>query len=492
MRLHAEPIDLVTRAQTVVLNADDARELGVNPLDRVQVRWNDTSVVGIVEVTEELVESGSLGATARVGHLDGEVEVSLAPQPRSVQFVRKKLDGVELEPSEVRRIAEDITEDRLSDIELSAYVSAAYAQGFSSAETLALTEAMTGAGDRLRWDTEVVADKHSIGGVAGNRTTPLIVPIVVAAGVTVPKTSSRAITSPSGTADTMEVFCDVSFDADGIRRIVDEVGGCLVWGGGVDLSPADDRIIRAEYPLSLDPPGQLVASVLSKKRSAGSTHVVLDIPYGEGAKTGSLDEARELAEEFKKVADHLGLHLTCAITRGHAPIGQGIGPTLEARDVLEVLTGGGPAALRQKSVRLAGLLLDACGVDADPEALLDSGAAEAAFRDIVAAQGGDRDVSLADLTPGDRTHSVEASRDGVVNHVDNGLVSAVARRAGAPRDPAAGIRLHRSVGDEVAAGDPLLTVHAEHDGKLAEARDLLAGSEPLRVRPSGESVVEHL
>ncbi|MFC7227466.1 AMP phosphorylase [Salinirubellus salinus] len=492
MELHAEAIDLVTRSPTVVLNAADARELGVNPLDRVQVRWNGRSVVCIVEVTEELVPPGELGATERVGHLDGMVEVTLAPRPRSVQYVRKKLDGIELEPTEVRRIAEDITEDRLSDIELSAYVTAVYTRGFSSAETLALTEAMTGAGDRLSWDTDVVADKHSIGGVAGNRVTPVLVPIVVAAGVTVPKTSSRAITSPAGTADTMEVFCNVSFDADGIRRIVDEAGGCLVWGGGVDLSPADDRIIRAEYPLSLDPQGQLVASVLSKKRSAGSTHVVLDVPYGEDAKTGSLEEARELAEEFKKVADHLGLHLTCAITRGNAPIGRGIGPVLEARDVLAVLSGDGPEDLRQKSVRLAGLLLDACGVNADADELLESGAAERAFRDIVAAQGGDRDVSLADLTPGEHTHTLEARRPGVVSHVDNGLVSEVARRAGAPRDAGAGLELQRRLGEEVAEGDALLTVYAEHEEKLEEARGLLVGSEPIRVRPPGESVVEHL
>jgi AMP phosphorylase len=492
MELQAEEIDLATRSPTVILNAIDARELGVNPLDRVQVRGDGTSVVAIVEVTEELVAPGDLGATSRVGHLTGTVEVTHAPRPRSVQYVRKKLDGIELEPSEIRRIAEDITEDRLSDIELSAYVTGAYTRGFSSTETLALTEAMTGAGDRLSWDADIVADKHSIGGVAGNRITPVLVPIVVAAGVTVPKTSSRAITSPAGTADTMEVFCDVSFDADGIRRIVAEAGGCLVWGGGVDLSPADDRIIRAEYPLSLDPPGQLVASVLSKKRSAGSTHVVLDVPYGEGAKTGSLDEARELAEEFKKVADHLGLHLTCAITRGQAPIGRGIGPVLEARDVLSVLAGDGPADLRQKSIRLAGLLLDACEVEADAEELLTSGAAETAFRDIVEAQGGDRDVSLDDLVPGAQTHTVEASRAGVVGHVDNGLVSEVARRAGAPRDVRAGLSLERGLGAEVEAGDPLFTVHAEHADKLAEARELLAGSEPLRVRPAGESLVEHL
>ena len=265
--------------------------------------------------------------------------------------------------------------------------------------------------------------------------------------MTVPKTSSRAIISPAGTADTMAVFCNVEFDAEGIRRIVAETGGCLVWGGGVDLSPTDDRIIRAEYPLSLDLHGQLVASVLSKKRSTGSAHAVLDVPYGEEAKVRSLGEARELAHEFEQVADHLGLNLTCAITRGNAPVGRGIGSVLEAREVLSVLTGEWPTDLRAKSIRLSGLLLEACGVDANPAELLDSGAAERAFRDIVAAQGGTRDVTLADLEPGAEIHTVTADRPDVVTHVDNAAVLEVARRAGAPRHPGAGlVRRDGSVG----------------------------------------------
>jgi AMP phosphorylase len=165
---------------------------------------------------------------------------------------------------------------------------------------------------------------------------------------------------------------------------------------------------------------------------------------------------------------------------------------LEARDVLSVLSGDGPEDLRQKSVRLAGLLLDACGVNADADDLLESGAAERAFRDIVDAQGGDRTVTLADLTPGEHTHTLETRRGGVVSHVDNGLVSEVARRAGAPRDAGAGLELQRRLGEEVLEGDALLTVYAEHEEKLEEARGLLVGNEPVRVRPPGESVVEHL
>lgn len=209
--------------------------------------------------------------------------------------------------TELRTIVDDIDENRLNDVELSAYVSGVYANGLSREETRDLTEAMTDVGQVIEWDDAIIADKHSIGGVAGNRVTPVVVSIVATAGIKIPKTSSRAVTSAAGTADTMEVFCDVDYGTDGLRAIVDETGGCLVWGGSVNLSPVDDKIIRAETPLSVDPPGQIIASVLSKKRSAGSTHAVIDIPYGEGAKVESLSAARELAEDFSWMGGHLGM-----------------------------------------------------------------------------------------------------------------------------------------------------------------------------------------
>jgi AMP phosphorylase len=493
MELTAREIDIGTRSPTVLLNTEDAAELGVHPLDRVQLAWDGGRRIGIVETTDELVPGGELGVTRRLGHVTGTVEVTVAPHPDAVHYIRKKLDGIELEHDEIDRIVSDIGEDRLSDIELSAWVVATYTQGLSLAETMHLTQCMTNAGQHLTWDESVVADKHSIGGVAGNRVTPIIVAIVASAGVTIPKTSSRAVTSPAGTADTMEVFCDVEFSTDEIRDIVGETNGCLVWGGGVNLSPVDDKIIRAEMPLSLDPHGQLIASVLSKKRSAGSTHVVVDIPYGEGAKVSDLNAARELADDFVRVGDHLGMTIECAITRGGVPVGRGIGPVLEARDVLAVLQGDGPEELRLKSVRLADILLDCCGrEEVDAAEVLRSGRALATFRDIVAAQGGDTDVTLADLRPGRHETTVSATRSGVVTHVDNRLVSDIARRAGAPRDRRAGIDLYRRVGDEVQEGDRLFTVYAESPAKLADAERLREKSEAVRVRSRDEALVEHV
>jgi len=265
----------------------------------------------------------------------------------------------------------------------------------------------------------------------------------------------------------------------------------MVWGGSVNLSPVDDRIIRAEHPLSIDPEGQVIASVLSKKKSAGSTHLVLDIPYGEGSKVQDLSGAREMARDFKRVSDHIGIRTECTITRGASPIGRGIGPVLEARDVLNVLEGDGPEDLRVKSVRLSEILLEICGVEASAERLLNSGEALEKFREIVEAQNGDPEVSTEDLQPGDRTFEFEAERSGYVTHIDNELISGVARRAGAPHDDEAGIYLEKKVGDDVSRGD-VLTVYADKQEKIDEAREFAEARRPVRVGDRGESLVERV
>ena len=498
MELTAEPIDIGTERPVVLLNCADAETLGVHSLDRVEIDWDGTTEVGIVKVTDELVAEGGIGTSHGFPEIADGTVVAVAPagQPESVESIRRKLDDRELDGGELGAIVADIEADRLSDLELSAYVCACHANGLSLEETKQLTERMAAIGKQLSWEQPVVADKHSIGGVAGNRVTPVVVAIVAAAGLTIPKTSSRAVTSPAGTADTMEVFCPVEFSREEIRNIVTETGGCLVWGGAVDLSPVDDKVIRAQRPLSLDPPGQVIASVLSKKQSAGSSHIVVDIPYGAGAKVTSLGEARDLADDFRRVGDHLGLTIECALTRGSDPIGHGIGPVLEARDVLAVLEGEGPEPLRIKSLRLADIIFDMAreaGVSVDDRSaadILDSGAALSKFRDIVAVQGGDPDVSRDDLQPGDRTETVTADTDGLVVDVDNQAVSQLARRAGAPNDHGAGVVIHRRTGDKAVAGDVLYTIHAESSDRLEAAREYAAGDEIVRVGGRDEALVE--
>jgi thymidine phosphorylase len=307
----------------------------------------------------------------------------------------------------------------------------------------------------------------------------IVVPIVAAHGLTIPKTSSRAITSPAGTADTMEVLARVDLGVDEMKEVVTACHGCLVWGGHVNLSPADDILISVERPLSLDTREQMVASIMSKKLAAGSTHLLIDLPVGPAAKLPNATEAMRLRKLFEFVGDHFGVAVQVVTTDGRQPIGRGIGPVLEAQDVMAVLANDSeaPADLREKSLRLAAHLLEY-----DPRLrggrgytrardLLDSGAALRQMQAIIEAQG--PTTCRADL--GTLTADVMAPHDGVVSSIDCLRLNRLARTAGAPIDKGAGIKIFKKIGDRVEQGEPLYRVHAfdqsEYDLALAAAKD---------------------
>ncbi len=334
----------------------------------------------------------------------------------------------------------------------------------SSGELLALSRAMAEAGTQLKWDRRVVVDKHCIGGIPGNRTSMIVVPIVAAHGVMIPKTSSRAITSPAGTADTMEVLARVDLGVEAMKEVVTACHGCLVWGGHVNLSPADDILISVERPLSVDTREQMVASIMSKKLAAGSTHLLIDIPVGPTAKVTTAMEAMRLRKLFEFVGDRFGIAVEVITTDGRQPIGNGIGPVLVAQDVMAVLTNeaGAPTDLREKSLRLAAHLLEydselrgGAGY-ARAKDLLDSGAALKQMQKIIEAQG----PSGCGAEVGSLTADVPTPHDGVVEAVDCLRLNRLARTAGAPIEKGAGIKVFKKVGDWVDEGEPLYRIHA--------------------------------
>jgi thymidine phosphorylase len=412
------------------------------------------------------------------------VQVGHAPPLESITCVRQRIYGHRLNAAALRSIVEDVVAGRYSDVHLAAFLTATAALPFDEDETYSLTKAMVDAGDRLRWPSEIVVDKHSVGGLPGNRTTPIIVAIAAACGLTMPKTSSRAITSPAGTADTMETLTRVDLDLEAMQRVVASEGGCLAWGGAVRLSPADDIFIGVERALDIDTEGQLIASVLSKKIAAGATHVVLDIPVGPTAKVRSADAAERLAATLTTVAGRFGLITRCVQTDGTQPVGRAIGPALEARDVLAVLTGDpdAPMDLRDRVCILAGVILEIGEVAlagtgrALAEQTLADGSAWKKFQRICDAQGGMRTPPTARLT-----HPIVASHSGRVTHIDNRRIARLAKLAGAPDVPAAGMRLHVSLGDDIIAGQPLLTLHAQSRGEMAYALTYAASNSDMIV-----------
>lgn len=490
MKLEGKKVDMEADTSIVILNKEDAEELGVHALGRVNLDRKDRHTIAVVDTTKNMIKKGQIGLTKSLHDWEGQIDVSIASKPDSVDHLKKKMDDNELNKEEIEEIIHDINRNALSQIEMGAYVTAIYTQGMSFREMANLTKAMVDAGDVLEWDYDVVADKHSIGGVPGNRVTPIIIPIIAAKGIKIPKTSSRAITSPAGTADTMEAICEIDYSLEEIREIVEETNGCLVWGGSVKLSPVDDKIIRAENPLSLDPEGQVVASVLSKKKAAGSNTVVIDIPYGEGAKIGNIEEARSLAIDFKKIGDYMDMDVECTITKGDEPIGKGIGPALEIRDCLQVLNGEGPEDLRNKSVRLSNVLLEMCGEEPNAGEIIDSGKALEKFREIVEIQEGIENVSEEDVELGKHTKEIRAKKDGVIHNIDNKKIADIGSRTGAPKDKGAGLYLHKKKGDKVSKGDLLMTLYANNEKKLAKAVEECDENHGHRIMDRNEMLVE--
>jgi len=432
---------------------------------------DDTNIVGPCELglSEQAFDQLNLAA----GHA---VSVAQAEPPPSMDAVRHKISGGRLRLHDFQAITTDIVNNRYSKMEMAAFLVAAGQNNLDREEILHLTRAMTESGERIDWHESVVADKHCIGGLPGNRTSMLVVPIVAAHGMLMPKTSSRAITSPAGTADTMEVLARVDLTPKELREIVRGHRACLAWGGTARLAPADDILISVERPLGIDSQGQMIASILSKKLAAGSTHLLIDIPVGPTAKVRHMREALQLRKLFEYTGDRMGIHLEVIITDGSQPVGRGIGPVLEARDVMQVLNNDphAPADLRQKALRLAGRLLEF-----DPDVrggygyaiardILDSGRALKKMNEIIDAQGAQTEKYL----PGKLTYEVCAPQDGVVTSIDNYVVAKVARLAGAPIDKGAGVDILKKLGDPVVKGEPLYRVHAEYKADYAFAKAL--------------------
>ena len=460
------------------------RAEGFQALSKVEVHANGNSILATLNVVDDaaIVGCGELGlsedAFAQLEVADGHpASVSQAEPPASIPALFRKINGERLSREDFAAIVRDIADHRYSKIELTAFVVACNRSELDREEVYFLTEAMVSSGRRLDWETPLVVDKHCIGGIPGNRTTMVVVPIVAAYGLVFPKTSSRAITSPAGTADTMEVLANVELPFDQLVGQVRRHKGCLAWGGTAHLSPADDVLISVERPLNIDSPGQMVASILSKKIAAGSTHLVLDIPIGPTAKVRSMPEAQRLRRLFEYVAGRLHLSLDVVITDGRQPIGRGIGPVLEARDVMQVLENhpDAPDDLRQKSLRLAGRIIE-CSPDVRggdgfriARDILDSGRALAQMQAIITAQGA-RGFDHLHPALGALTLDVKATASGLVVGIDNLQIARIARLAGAPKVPSAGVDLRFRLGDAVSEGEVLYRIHASYPADLAFAR----------------------
>ncbi len=497
MKFKVKDMDIATGGILIALiNQNDAAKLDLHHEDRIKLKKGSKEVIAVIDIGEskKAVPKGRIGLFEEVldelnAKQNDTVQFFYEKKPESIQHIKKKLDKQELNEHEINEIITDIVQNRLTSLEITYFVSACYMNGISSNETKLLTMAMVNTGEKLDTGKPQIFDKHCVGGVAGNRTTMVVVPILAAAGLTMPKTSSRSITSPSGTADTMEVLANVSLSINQIKYVVQKTNACIVWGGALKLAPADDKIIRVETPLSIDAEGQMLASILAKKKAVGATHVLIDIPTGKGAKVENKSDALKLKQDFENIGNAVGMKIKAITTDGTQPIGNGIGPALEARDALWILKNDSkaPFDLREKCLMMAGILLE-MAEKAKPgkgkqlaEELLKTGAAYNKMVEIIKAQKA-KTTEPDKIKLGKYKFDYAAKQVGIIQEINNKIVSKIARIAGAPQDQGAGIYLYNHVGERVDEGELLFTIYADNKEHLEFAKEIAETSESVKIK----------
>ncbi len=488
--VQARRVDIDTGGDTrvVVLRGRDAQVFGITPGDRLVLRYRRRQVVAVADITHHSIRHGEIGLFEDVWRelrprTGAAIQLEVTARRPSIAAIKKKLLGQRLTEPEIRSIIQDIVDRRLSTIETTYFVSSSYVRPYSLQELTWMVKAMADTGETFHWGKRMVVDKHSVGGLAGNRTTMVAIPIIAAAGLLIPKTSSRAITSPSGTADTMEVLAPVSFHGADVRRIVDRTGGCLIWGGGLSIAPADDLIIRVSRPLSLEPYDKMIVSIMAKKVAMGVRCLVIDLPYGPHTKIPNVRIAREIETKFQAVAKAFHIRLRVQFDSALQPIGQGIGPALEARDVVRVLQqkNSRPRDLEHKAVSLASEVFELSQHSRRGQGLaqawqiLRSGQAWKKMQEIIQAQGGNPKIDAEDLLRRARKYHLVAPRSGRVIKINNRVVDDIARTLGAPEHQLAGLFLHKKIGQRIARGERLITLYSHSQDRL----NLVVNEHPL-------------
>lgn len=396
----------------------------------------------------------------------------------AIEAIQKKLVGKRLSYEEIYTVMSELAKDNLGDVLTTFFAASFFKEGFNEDELYYMTKAMVETGEKLRF-SGIVADKHSIGGIAGTRTTMIVVPIIAAAGFKIPKTSSRAITSPAGTADVMEVLAPVTFPPAQIQSMVKKVSGCIVWGGKLGIAPADDVIIDVEEELSLESIEKVIVSIMAKKVAAGTNHLILDLPVGPTLKLKNKAQAEKMASMFQTIAHRFNIKTIIDINNMSEPAGYGVGPVLEAIDVLKVLEQdpNRPLDLEKKALKLAGQLLQICyeseksALDGPTVAheLLVTGKARDAFYKIIQAQGGNTTVTSRNLKTAQFSHTICSSKHGTIDGIDNFHLNSLAKVLGAPVDQKAGLYLHKKTHDKVHKADELLTIYSSSTNAIQEA-----------------------
>jgi AMP phosphorylase len=483
--LRAKKLDLGAGDElNILLHDDDAKEVGINEGDIVSFLWKDAEINVEATFTTTELDRGEVGLYEEIWHrwkvANGDVVmVNILDRSDAIEHIKKKILGKKLQEEELMLIMKHMGQRRLTDSEVAFFMATFFNPGFDDDEILWMTKGMGHSGhvlsfNNIRDNGSLVVDKHSIGGVAGKGVTPTLVPIIAATGLVIPNTSTRAITSPAGTSDILEVVMPVSLDENQILDTVKRSGACLVWGGALDLAPADDVLIQAEKGIHMESFQKVLVSIVAKKIAMGVSHIVIDLPHGKGTKVQNPEDVEMLDREFRKLFEKVGIKCEVYTRVAKGPDGKSIGPNIEMAESLRILEQHSDRSkqLEELVIDMAGRLLELSGsakkdYGADlARDTLQSGKALEKFWEIAKAQGAEEVVKSDDIAVGKEKLTFKSKRSGEVKLVNNRELVKVARALGNPIIKEAGLYVHKTFGEEVKEGDDILTIYATTPHRL--------------------------
>jgi len=492
LHLKAKKLDIGAGKEiNIVLHPEDSKTLGVREGDLVQVGIGEADYFAEVNESEDMVSQGVVGLFEEIWETyvmkDGaDVFLEIPQRPKSIMAIRKKLLGRKLTEEEIANIMNDVGKGKLQDAEVAFFIATFFNVGFDDDEIFWMTKGLAESGDMmdfqfLKDNGELVVDKHSFGGVAGKGITPTLVPIIASGGLIIPNTSTRAITSPSGTSDILETVMPVALTKEKIYEVVQKTGGCLIWGGALNLAPADDVLISIERMLEIQDFQKILVSIVAKKVCMGVNHILIDLPYGGGAKIGSPEELSLLKREFRKLFERFQIHVEIISRDVYGQDGKSIGPNMEMQEVLRILERRDDRSmqLERDILEMAGVLFESTkkankgeGAKMAKE-ILDSKKALEKFWEIAFAQGATKRMTVEDLKQGEFVFEVKAEKDGMIKKINNKEWIEIARALGNPIIKEAGIRVEKIAGEEYKVGEVLLTLYATSEDRLENAKELV-------------------
>lgn len=477
---------------TILLNEHEAWDHGINSMDKVALMYEGKEIVVDADLSHSYIKPGEvwiLKDVVQKYHIQANKPVAIAftsNSALSIEALKKGLKGVKLNEKETFAIMKDIATNRFTDTLTTYYSALGFFFPSINHELYVMAKAMAETGEMLHFPW-VVADKHCMWGVPGNETTMIMIPLLTSLGIKMPKTFSKAITTPAATGECVSVLMDISFSKPQIEKLVKEHNTCLVRGGGLDLAPADEKLIRAAYPLSMQSYSRTVVSIMAKKYAMGINHSLIDIPMGPTAKVPDMKTALELKKQFIYVGQKLWMKVHVEITDAIEPIGAGIWAVLQVREVLRVLQHHElrPMDLQNKAVFLAAKIIELVGMakghgpargkTAEKLALetIKSGKAWKKMQEIIKAQHGNPNVKSEWLQLAKIKKEIKAEKDGTVRSIDMKILNVVARTLGAPIDLQAWLYLRKKTGDAVKKWDIIYVLYANEAPKIQMAIDYL-------------------